>query len=149
MWKLTAVADWFDKQKDMENHWVDKKLSAWVYNDSPWYRNVGVYVAASTLYSINKLTTTVGAGFVDILRIGDGVKQGGWGYGKDALRLLMILGPAARAARWAVSLVPAVDAFSTTGNCTWVAAARLLRLTGVRPLAQISDLAKMGGDWGC
>lgn len=149
MWVFTEIADAFDKQKDWENRFIDNTLAPWVgstiYKDSPWYRNVGIYVAAGTLYSVNKITTTVGAGFIDVLRIGDGVRQGGWGYGKDALRLLMILGPAVRAARWAVSLIPAVDTFPGLGNCTWVAAARLLRLTGGRPLAQVADLAKSAG----
>jgi hypothetical protein len=149
MWVFTELADAFDKEKDWENRFIDEKLQPWVgstiYEDSPWYRNVGIYVAAGTLYSVNKITTTVGAGFVDVLRLGDGVRKGGWGYGKDALRLLMILGPAARFARWSVSLIKAVDTFPNTGNCAWVAMARLLRLTGTRPLAEIADVAKAAG----
>jgi hypothetical protein len=149
MWVFTEIADWFDKTRKDNEAWIDSTLQPWVgstlYDDSPWYRNVGIYTAAGALYSVNKFTTTVASGFVDVLRIGDGVQQGGWGYGKDALRLLMVIGPVLRGARFAVSLIPAVDASPTVGNCTWVAAARLLRLTGVRPLAQLSDVAMASG----
>ena len=149
MWVLTEIADWFDKTRTDNEAWIDSQLQPWVattlYDDSPWYRNVGVWTAAGTLYALNKFTTTVASGFVDVLRLGDGVKEGGWGYGKDALRLLMVIGPALRGARWAVSLIPAVDASPTVGNCTWVAAARLLRLTGAKPLAQLGDVAGWSG----
>jgi hypothetical protein len=148
VWKFTQLADVLDELKDEENHIVDTELMAWagrtVYDDSPWYRNVGVWVgvASATLYSVNKFTTTVAGGFIDVLRLGDGVKQGGWGYGKDAVRLLMVLGPALRFARWSVSLIPAVDTFPGLGNCGWIAAARLLRITGTQPLAELAQVAK-------
>ena len=149
MWVFTEIADWFDKTRADNDAWIDSGLQPWVattlYDDSPWYRNVGVWAAAGTLYSLNKFTTTVASGFVDVLRLGDGVQEGGWGYGKDALRLLMVIGPALRGARWAVSLIPAVDVSPAAGNCTWVAAARLLRLTGTRPLAQLGDVAAFSG----
>jgi hypothetical protein len=110
MWVLTKVADWFDQTRADNDAWVDQYLQPWVattlYEDSPWYRNVGVWAASGVLYSLNKFTTTVASGFVDVLRVGDGMKERGWGYGKDALRILMILGPAVRGARYAVSLVP-------------------------------------------
>jgi hypothetical protein len=148
MWIFTDVADWFDKTRNDNDAWIDAQLQPWVattlYDDSPWYRNLGVWTAAGTLYALNKFTTTIASGFVDVLRLGDGVKEGGWGYGKDALRLLMVVGPALRTARYAVSLVPAVDALQLN-NCSWVAAARLLRLTGARPLAELSDVAKWMG----
>lgn len=149
MWVFTEVADWFDKTRKENDNWIDSNLQPWVgstlYEDSPWYRNVGIYVASGTLFALNKFTTTVASGFVDVLRLGDGVKEGGWGYGKDFLRLLMVIGPALRGARFAVSLIPAVDVSPTVGNCTWVAAARLLRLTGVKPLAQLGDVAMWMG----
>jgi len=150
MWIFTKAADWFDKTRAGNEAWIDQTLQPWVgttlYEHSPWYRNVGIWTAAGTLYAVNKFTTTVAAGFVDVLRVGDGVQEGGWGYGKDALRLLMILGPAARAARYGASLVASVDVSGgAVGNCAWVAAARLLRLTGAKPLAQLGDVAKWAG----
>lgn len=149
MWVFTEVADWFDKTRADNEKWIDSELQPWVattlYDDSPWYRNVGIWTASGTLYALNKFTTTVAAGFVDVLRLGDGVQEGGWGYGKDALRLLMVIGPALRGARWAVSLIPAVDETPLVGNCSWIAATRIARWTGVKPFAALGDLAKAQG----
>jgi hypothetical protein len=100
MWVFTKIADWFDKTRQDNERFIDSQLQPWVattlYEDHPWYRNVGVWTAAGTLYALNKFTTTVAAGFVDVLRVGDGIQEGGWGYGKDAMRLLMVVGPALR-----------------------------------------------------
>jgi len=149
MWIATEVADWFDKTRADNDAWIDRGLQPWVattlYDDSPWYRNVGVWTAAGVLYALNKFTTKVASGFVDVLRLGDGFKEGGWGYGKDALRLLMVVGPALRGARYLTTLVPAVDTSPTVGNCSWVAATRLLRLTGVKPLAELRNVAPWMG----
>ena len=149
MWVFTEVADWFDKTRVENEKWIDSELQPWVattlYDDSPWYRNVGIYAASGTLYALNKFTTTVAAGFVDVLRLGDGVQEGGWGYGKDALRLLMVVGPALRGARWAVSLVAAVDETPLVGNCSWIAATRMARWAGFQPFAALGDVAKAAG----
>jgi hypothetical protein len=149
MWVFTDVADWFDKTRQDNEKWIDSELQPWVattlYDDSPWYRNVGVWTASGTLYALNKFTTTVAAGFVDVLRLGDGVQEGGWGYAKDAMRLLMVVGPALRGARWAVTLVAAVDETPLAGNCSWIAATRIARWTGAKPLAELGDLAKAQG----
>jgi hypothetical protein len=170
MWIFTDIADWFDNTRHSNEKWIDSELQPWVattlYEDSPWYRNVGVWAAAGTLYSLNKFTTTVAAGFVDVLRLGDGVQEGGWGYGKDAMRLLMVVGPAMRLGRYAIAGIQELDvgtnalrqltkagmsfqdalkAVPWAGNCGWVAAARMLRLTGNSPLAELSDVAKAAG----
>src|SRR5579863_2217645 len=170
MWVFTDIADWFDNTRHSNEKWIDSQLQPWVattlYDNSPWYRNVGVWAAAGTLYSLNKFTTTVAAGFVDVLRLGDGVQEGGWGYGKDALRLLMVVGPALRLGRYAIAGIQELDVGTTAlrqltragmsfqdalravpwaGNCGWVAAARMLRLTGNSPLAELSDVAKWAG----
>jgi hypothetical protein len=149
MWVFTEVADWFDKTRGDTDAIVDQNLQPWVastlYEDHSWYRNAGVYFAAGTLYALNKFTTTVASGFVDVLRVGDGFKEGGWGYGKDALRLLMFVGPAFRGARYGLSLVKSVDIGGPI--CTWVAAARLLRLTGgwFKVSTKLSDVARNAG----
>ena len=170
MWVFTEVADWFDKSRKEGEKFIDDGLQPWVattlYANSPWYRNVGIYAASGTLYALNKFTTTVAAGFVDVLRLGDGVQEGGWGFGKDALRLLMVVGPALRAARYAIAAVQELDvgtnavlgmqragmsfeealkAVPWVRNCGWVAAARILRLTGTAPMAALSDVARAAG----
>jgi nucleoid-associated protein YgaU len=149
MWVFTEIADWFDKTRHDNEKFIDNTLQPWVAStlneNSPWYRNVAVYSAAGAAYALNKFTTTVAAGFVDVLRIGDGVKSGGWGYGQDALRALVLLGPAVRAGRFAISQVAAVDELVQVGNCTWVAGARALRMTGTKHYARIGDLASSAG----
>ncbi len=170
MWAFTKIADWFDKTRKDNESFIDSQLQPWVattlYEDHSWYRNVGVWTAAGTLYALNKFTTTVAAGFVDVLRLGDGVQEGGWGYGKDALRLLMVVGPALRGARYVIAGVQELDAGQAAlnqaraagasfqealrqvpwaGNCGWVAAARMLRLTGNGVFSELSDVARASG----
>jgi LysM repeat protein len=170
MWVFTEIADWFDKTRQDNEKFIDSELQPWVattlYEDHSWYRNVGVWTAAGTLYALNKFTTTVAAGFVDVLRLGDGVQEGGWGYGKDALRLLMVVGPVLRGARYVIAgiqeldvgqaalnqLVKAGTPFATAlktipwaGNCGWVAATRALRVTGTGVFSELSDVARAAG----
>ncbi len=150
MWVLSKIADAFDQIRKENEDWLDNELQQWfdttVYEEHSTIRNIGVWVTSGAAYSLNKFSTTVASGFLDVLRLGDGVKEGGWGYGKDALRLLMVLGPAARAARFATSLVTAVDiSEGIASDCAWVNAARLLRFTGTLPLAQLGDVAKAAG----
>src|SRR5262249_22209299 len=110
-----------------------------------WYRNAFVYTVSGLAYGINTLSTEVLGSFVDVLRLGDGVREGGWGYGRDVLRLLVIAGPTLRVARYGITLVAAVDEAPQIGNCTWVAATRALRMTGVKHYARVGDLAQAAG----
>lgn len=149
MWVFTEVADWFDHTRRSNEAWLDQTLQQWVASqpnfDQPSARNIAVWTAAGLGYAVNKFSTTVAAGFVDVLRMGDGVQRGGWGWGEDALRLLMIAGPAVRLARWGVATVAAVDVTPTIGNCAWIQATRALRLTGIQHFARVSDLAEAAG----
>lgn len=88
------------------------------------------------------MTAELLAGVADAMRVGDGVREGGWGYGKDALRLLFWAGPALRFFRFAASVV-AVDV--PGGKCIWVAAAQARRMTGTQHFATVGDLAKALG----
>jgi hypothetical protein len=170
MWIFTRIADAYDKMTEENAKWIDSGLQPWVattlYADSPWYRNVGVWTAAGTLFALNKFTATVAGGFIDVVRLGDGAFiEGGWrGWGRDALRLLVLVGPALRGARYGAGYfgaafkgldegsVAAAEA-SKLGleiprwakNCTWMAALRTLRLTGTRPLATLGNLAEAAG----
>ncbi|MFO0758591.1 MAG: LysM peptidoglycan-binding domain-containing protein [Byssovorax sp.] len=146
---FTELANWFDKIRKEDGEWLDGELEPLVGStldeSSPWYRNVAIYAGAGVAYSFFTLSTHVASGFVDVLRLGDGVKNGGWGYGQDALRFLMVVGPALKAARYGLSTVVALDELNTVGNCTWVAATRALRMTGVRHGATLADLARAAG----
>jgi hypothetical protein len=79
----------------------------------------------------------LGAGLVDVLRIGTGVQQGTFGgVAQDALRLLVVLGPTARAggilARYAhtSALRLALTTADVTGPCTFTAVNNSLSIVG-------------------
>jgi LysM domain len=143
MWFFTEIADGFDRMVHEDevflDNWGTEAAAKHLRNEGSIELGVAAVVSAGF-----KLTTTVSKGFVDVLRIGDGVKKGGWGYGEDALRALVVAGPALRGIRMASGLVASVDANASMGNCAWVAAARGSRLTG-RLFASIKDVAKSAG----
>jgi hypothetical protein len=112
---LSEYADWWDKQKKES----EKFLEDWVDENPQWW-----VVAAAVQTSMD-----LGQGMVDVLRFGEGVAEGGWrGYGKDLLRLLVILGPLGRAGGMVSRFVNtgfirfAVSTKGVTGPCTFTAA---------------------------
>lgn len=114
---LSEYADWWDKQKKES----EKFLEDWVDENPQWWV-VGVATAVQT-------SMDLGQGMVDVLRFGEGVAEGGWrGYGKDFLRLLVILGPLGRAGGMLSRFVNtsmmrfAVTTKGVTGPCTFTAA---------------------------
>ena len=90
---------------------------------------------------------------IDVLRIGEGWDEGAWGKTQNILRGLAILGPALKlsgaGARLALpelmGLAKAVDINRKAGICSWIAAARSLRLSGQRIFITVQDLAKARG----
>jgi len=111
------IADWWDKQKKES----EKALEDWVDENPQWWT---VVVATAVQTSMD-----LGQGFVDALRFGQGVAEGGWrGYGKDFLRLLTLLGPLGKVGGMASrfgnlnALKLAVKTEGVTGPCTFTAA---------------------------
>jgi nucleoid-associated protein YgaU len=147
VWLFTEVADGFDKLV----HDDEVFLEDWGTRVAGDYVRDGGVVNVLELAGVSltnagfKLSTTVAKGFVDVLRLGDGVKKGGWGYGQDALRALIVAGPAFRVARNAAALVAEVDFNAYLGNCAWVAGAQSLRFSGTRLFASVGDLARWAG----
>jgi hypothetical protein len=141
MWVLTEIADGYDKIRKDNETWLANVMKQPVDD----FLGGVVYTTAAAARFLNAVPGAFGGGFIDVLRLGDGVKEGGWGYGKDALRLLAVAGPAIRAGRYGLALVASVDEAATVGNCTWVAASRALRMTGTKHFAKIGDLAKAFG----
>jgi hypothetical protein len=142
MWYFTEVADWFEKNRAESDNILDR----WV-EDSNY--NTGVMIAASTTKSL----TTFGAGFVDLLRLGDGIKEGTLkGVGTDTLRFVAVfpVGKAASTLKSAKGLSAAKFIVDTGGpNCFWVASAKALRQVGQkykgRLLIGVEDLANALG----
>lgn len=154
MWVFTEIADAWDRLREEDGRFLDQQFLGWTEyalahaDDPEWYsslRNAAIYTGVGLGYATWTLSTTVATGFIDTLRLGDGIMEGGWGYGKDALRLLMVAGPALRLGRIGLSRLASVDAFPATGTCAYVAAAKALRMTGVKHFAAVEDLAKVAG----
>jgi hypothetical protein len=138
------IADWWDLQ-----HRESEKILSEFVEDNPQWWAIGVATAAST-------SMALGAGFVDILRFGEGMAEGGWrGYGKDALRLVGLLGPLGKvggyAARGGSVLASrlAVQTAGTTGPCTFSAINAALKMIsgGLRPnmFQTVDDAARATG----
>jgi hypothetical protein len=83
---LPELADWWDAQKRES----EQILGEWVADNPQWWA-IGIATAASTAMEL-------GAGTVDALRFGQGLAKGtAGGAGTDALRMLVLLGPLAKA----------------------------------------------------
>lgn len=135
MERVGQVADWWDEQKRES----EKALNQFVEEHPDWF---GILVAGSVQTAMD-----LGAGFVDVLRLGEGAAEGGWGYAEDALRLLVISGPAGKALRVGrIRLAKFMaDPNPAAGACTWVAASKALRQTGTRHFATVDDLLRANG----
>ena len=145
---LGDYADWFDLQvesadtflvdaliksqgKEVENKFWH--AGTWnVHGVKPWW--FAGYVATMTAAKFSQ-------GFVDTLRLGNGVRDGGWrGYGQDALRLLNVVTlPAGRLLRYAGILRTVQTANSM--ECALVTTVNALETTGARFWISMSELA--------
>lgn len=152
MWIFTEAADWFDKIRLGNNQFLDDTFQGWSnyvdkHNADPGFfpavRNIAImWGGVGPLYALNQFTSTVASGFIDTLRIGDGIKAGGWGYGQDALRLLMFA-PFLRVARLGFLKVFSVDPGG--GICTWVAVKNALGLTGTQHFITLGKVLDYAG----
>jgi hypothetical protein len=142
MWYLTEAAEWFERQRNESNGLLDS-----------WVENSGYSIGSMATASTTKAVMALGAGFVDLLRIGDGVKEGSLkGAGVDALRVLAVfpVGKTLGLLKTARGVVPAKFIIDTGGpNCFWVASAKALRQLGHsykgRLLVGVDELASALG----
>jgi hypothetical protein len=110
------------------------------------------HAIAANAYVTFHVTTGVASGYVDVLRIGEGVQEGGfWGYATDGLRVLSLFGPLAKGARHVRiatrgKVGPLMARFikqaRRVDNCSWIASVKALRMTNVKPFARLSDLIR-------
>lgn len=113
---ISELADWWDKQRRDS----DKVLEEWVQENPQWWA-VGIATATAT-------SMELGNGMVDALRLGEGTAQGTvGGVATDAMRMLVIVGPLARAGGALGRLAQtqmvklAVTTKGVTGPCTFTA----------------------------
>ena len=146
MWYMTEVADWWDRSRTQSELMLDQFVER-----NP--NQFGIIVATALHTSM-----VVGSGVVDVLRLGDGIAQGGWrGVGADTLRLLGVVGPAGKAMQLAASVknvrLAKLIADVPGGRCSWVASTQALVATGQKIggklFARVEDLAgAVGVPWG-
>jgi hypothetical protein len=121
------IADWFEAKRLTRQH----DLEEWVQDNPQWW-NVGLATIGATSMEF------VGT-YVDLLRLGEGVAEGGWrGVGTDALRLISIV-PVGRLAKYAAvarrtrqfpkSLKLASQVKGVSGPCTFQAANNAMQIS--------------------
>ncbi len=132
------LAEWWEENRKYTAQWSDRSLSEFVDAHSNWF---GIAVA-TTAQTLVEFPMAIGAGFVDILNLGKGAAEGGWGYLQDGLRFVSAIAPLARGGQ---AIISRVLAMGNLNNCTWIAAAKSLQITGARPFALVGDLAKAAG----
>jgi len=147
MWYFTKFADGFDRERQKAEQLLLKEADQDV--DRWW----GVRVAHASYYALNHTAFEVYAGFVDVLRLGDGISSGGWrGWAHDGLRLLQIL-PIGRISKYAakglrmanrIRRVAAIDDIPTAKICGWVSMKQALIQTGVKHAATLEHLIEAG-----
>ena len=138
MWAASDIADWWDEQ----HRQAKKELDHFV-DDNP--NLFGVVVATGLATAME-----VGAGTVDTLRFGQGIAEGGLkGVGKDALRLIGLMGPLGRGGKIVQTSANAKLARLIVdpggGICGWVSGTQALRQTGTKAFAAVEDLAQALG----
>ena len=128
------IADAWEKDRKTTEKWLDEYV-----DENP--NLVGVLIATAV-----KTSMDVGAGFVDVLRLGQGAAKGGWGWAEDALRVVGIVGPLGRGAKMVHSARHARAARLITDPggpiCSFVNSTKALRHTGQRLFATVDDFAR-------
>jgi hypothetical protein len=142
---LRRFADWFDYERADNSKFIENAMKQ-TYDDDASVGNFLLLVGLSIPWLLNKVAGGVSSGYIDTLRIGEGVQQGGWGYGQDALRASILLGPLVRMLRLgAGGLTTLAEVQTTAPNCTWVSAARGTLLSGNRYVVTVGDFLEAVG----
>jgi hypothetical protein len=127
----SEIADWWDERRRASMKALDQFVDAY----PNWF---GVAIAGTVA-----TTMDLGAGLVDVLRLGEGAAEGSVsGIAKDALRLLQVAPALGKAGRFALARVVSDPG---GGICTWIAATKALRQVGAKAFASVSDLAETAG----
>jgi hypothetical protein len=128
---LEQIADWLSAQAD----YYSKTL------DEMYKRHPNLFVLVLT--EAAKLSWALTDGLGDTLRLGEGVQSGGWGYARDALRVLSVV-PAASVIR--VERVLAASFEHEIGPlCSSVSITKALRLTGQDLYITVDDMMSAAG----
>ena len=131
MFAASDIADWWDEQHRQSS----KALDQLVEDHPNWF--------AITVATLGETSMQLGAGMVDVLRLGEGAAEGGVkGFASDGLRLLQLAPAAGKLSRFVLARV----LIDTGGDiCTWMSATKALRQVGASAFATVDDLAKAAG----
>jgi hypothetical protein len=136
---LGDLADWLDgaatrylEVRDAVVGWADAHTYGLAHRWNP------VSYAAVALNSVG---VHLVQSFVDTLRLGNGVRDGGWGYARDGLRLLNVIGGAG-AIVGRVARTLAVTQAPGTYTCSWITHVNVLRRTGQKFFMSVRDLMR-------
>ena len=152
-WKvhhLSSIADAWDARRTEMHDMVERQSMLFIDR----HPNLWGIVVAGTETTLLDFTTTIGASFVDVLRVGQGIKKHSLrGVAEDGLRVLSVVpfGTLARFANTArgVSMLKVArlvtDPFKEFGICTTVAATQALRMVNVRHAVLVDDLLRVAG----
>jgi LysM repeat protein len=132
------IADWWDEQHRQSKKELDRFV-----DENPNLFGVIVGTAVATAMDL-------GAGMVDMAKFGQGAASGTvGGFAKDGVRLIGIMGPLGKAAKYAQVGVNARLArlIVDTGGprCGYISMTQAFRQTGTRAFAAVEDLAKALG----
>jgi hypothetical protein len=138
---FSEYADWWDKQKRE----TEAILGEWVQDNPQWW---AVAVATGVQTSMD-----LGAGYVDVLRFGQGMAEGGLGgIGKDGMRMLAILGPVSKGMGMLSRLIHtqrirfAVQVQGVTGPCSFQAVNNAMSIArGKSYFVTLKEMAKAVG----
>jgi hypothetical protein len=140
------IANEFDKIKKSNDAEVQRWLKSFVEKDpvSSWR-----WIAGGLIKTLYDVPVAFGSGLVDVLRLGEGTAEGGWGFLKDGLRLVSLAGPAGRllAVVRTARGAQAAKAVSDPGGqiCTWMAGVKAVRQSGQKLAVKLEDLATAAG----
>ena len=149
---LEKVADMFDEIHRDNLKTINSGFQGWVTNNYQTYGEgwqfYGSAVVAGAAEALYTVAAGLGAGLVDTLRLGEGVKtDSGWGYAQDGLRLITVFGGAYKVARLAAMNLKLGGAMTCTISSSTKAlvASGNLWLRSVRPAVLFDQLAEMYG----
>jgi hypothetical protein len=141
---LGDIADWFDRTLTSVVHVRDRVVA---FADDHTFGLAHRWNPVSrVVLAANNLGVHMVRGFVDTLRLGNGVRQGGWrGYGEDALRLLNVFDGAGRMIGQVGRVFKVAVQAPGTALCRMVATYSALERTGHRFFFSLADLVQGTG----
>jgi phage tail protein X len=148
MWGLEKIADWVDEHT-VKREEASHKLFQETYKGKG--NVVYEYIALQELqlYYLNKYLSTTPANSLntilelfDSLRLGEGIKNGGWGYVEDSLRVISILPSFGKVGGKALKLSRAFFVKGGPMSCAFTSTMQTLNLSGRMLYAPLSALGK-------